>query len=50
MPKKTTKAKTSNRNLKVEDLPKSQQKLGKQEMDKVKGGAVSTKKPLAPCV
>lgn len=39
MPKKSTKAKATSRkrNLKVEDLPKSQQKVGKKEMKKVKG-------------
>lgn len=53
MPKKSTKSKATKRNLKVEDLPKSQQKVGKNEMKKVKGGLIicrGSKKPLSPCV
>ena len=55
MPKKSTKTKAggSKRNLKVEDLPKSQQKVGKKEMKKVKGGVVicrGPKKDILPCV
>lgn len=55
MPKKSTKAKATGRkrNLKVEDLPKSQQKIGKQEMKKVKGGLIicrGSKNSITPCV
>lgn len=49
MPKTSTKAKAAKRNLKVADLPKSQQKLGNKEMKTVKGGAGSNKKPISPC-
>jgi hypothetical protein len=55
MPKKSTQAKTTKRksNLKVEDLPKSKNKLGKKEMEKVKGGMVlcrGSKKDVTPCI
>lgn len=53
MPKKSTKSKATKRSLKVEDLPKSQQKVGKKEMKNVKGGVVicrGSKKPILPCI